>query len=232
MAGASKPEVETTKRSILRTALELFRECGFEVTTMREIARAAKVATGAAYYYYPSKEAMVAAYYEEVQHEHGERVREAWQGSSGLRERLGIALHSKLKILGNDRRFLGALFRFTGEPDHPLSVFGKGTEKQRSQSLSIFREAIGGADLSEETQRLLPPALWMLHLAVILCLIYDESPDQLKTHKLVDSVLDLLVNAVEMTNSALVRPFVQPIQQKVLSLLEEAGDLGSQFSSG
>ena len=55
---ATKPETENTKELILRTALELFRGCGFEITTMRDIARAAKVATGAAYYYFPSKEAV------------------------------------------------------------------------------------------------------------------------------------------------------------------------------
>jgi len=223
MVTATKAQVENTREVILRTALELFRSNGFEVATMRDIARAAEVATGAAYYYFPSKEAIVAAYYEQVQREHIEKVREAWKESSGMRERLGIVLHSKLEILKNDRRFLGALFRYTGEPDHPLSVFGKGTTEQRAQSLAIFREAISTTSLSEEMQQLLPPALWLAHLGMILCLIYDESPDQQKTHQLVDSVLDLLVQAIEWTNSAFVRPFVQPMQTKVLHMLQDAG---------
>src|SRR5512136_1227621 len=130
----ARPEGENTKELILRTALGLFRGCGFEITTMRDIARAAKVATGAAYYYFPSKEAIVSAYYDQVQRIHAERVREEWKEKSGLRERLGILLHSKLKILKDDRRFLGALFRYTGDPGHPLSVFGKGTQVQRGQS--------------------------------------------------------------------------------------------------
>jgi AcrR family transcriptional regulator len=223
MIQAVKPEGENTRELILRTALELFRGCGFEVTTMRDIARAAKVATGAAYYYFPSKEAIVSGYYEQVQRTHSEKVREEWKEKSGLRERLGILLHSKLEILKNDRRFLGALFRFTGDPEHPLSVFGKGTETQRAQSMAIFREAIGEAGLSEEMRQLLPPALWLAHLGMILCLIYDESPDQQKTHQLVDGVLDLLAQAMEWTNSAFVRPFIQPFQAKVLHMLQDAG---------
>lgn len=219
----AKPETEKTKALILRTALELFRGCGFEVTTMRDIARAAEVATGAAYYYFPSKEAIVSAYYEQVQQAHGEKVREEWKGKSELRERLGILLHSKLEILKDDRRFLGALFRYTGDPAHPLSVFGKGTENQRAQSMAIFRESILEANLSEEMRHLLPSVLWLAHLGIILCLIYDESPDQQKTHKLVDGVLDLLAQAIEWTNWAFVQPLVQPFQAKVLQMLQDAG---------
>src|SRR5260370_3798633 len=133
---------EPTRELILKTALKLFRRGGFEVTTMRDIAREAKVATGAAYYYFPSKEAIVAAYYDHVQSLHAERVREELQGKHGLRERLAVVMHSKLEILRDDRLFLGALFRYTGDPRHPLSVFGKGTEGQRTHSIAVFQEAI------------------------------------------------------------------------------------------
>ena len=221
-----KPTGEKTRDLILETALKLFRGCGFEITTMRDIARAAKVATGAAYYYFPSKEAIVSAYYDQVQRAHADKVREEWKGKSGLRERLGMGFHSKLEILKDDRRFLGALFRYTGDPEHPLSVFGKGTQIQRAQSLAIFREALVGTGLSEEMRQLLPPALWLAHLGMILFFIYDESSDQQKTHKLVDGFLDLLTTAMEWTNSALVRPFVQPFQAKVLHLLQDAGWTG------
>src|SRR3989442_9429314 len=114
---AAKPAGERTRELIFERALELFRVRGFEETTMRDIAKAAKVATGAAYYYFPSKEAIVAAYYDQVQRVHGERVREELREKTGLRERLGVVMHSKLEILTNDRRFLGALFRYTGNPE-------------------------------------------------------------------------------------------------------------------
>ena len=49
------PKVEETGGKILEAALELFRQEGFEAAKMRDIAGRAGVATGAAYYYYPSK---------------------------------------------------------------------------------------------------------------------------------------------------------------------------------
>src|SRR6266704_1226229 len=176
-AGAGEP----TRELILKTALKLFRRGGFEVTTMRDIAREAKVATGAAYYYFPSKEAIVAAYYDQVQHQHVEMVREELEGKNGLRERLGVVMHSKLEILRDDRMFLGALFRYTGDPQHPLSVFGKATQSQRRHSVAVFQEAMAGTKVSEELQQLLPWALWLGHLGIVLFLIYDESEGQQRT---------------------------------------------------
>jgi AcrR family transcriptional regulator len=223
MKGTGKSAGERTKEQIFEQALQLFRVRSFEVTTMRDIARAAKVATGAAYYYFPSKEAIVSSYYDQVQRLHAERVGKQLAGKEGLRERMGIVMHSKLEILKDDRMFLGALFRYTGEPGHPLSVFGKGTQPQRKQSMEIFREAIEGADVSGELKQLLAWVMWLAHLGMILFFIHDESEGQTKTHKLVDGVLDLLTALVELTSSPLVQPFVKPVQEKVLGMLREAG---------
>jgi AcrR family transcriptional regulator len=220
---SGKSAGERTKEQIFEHALDLFRKRGFEVTTMRDIARAAKVATGGAYYYFPSKEAIVSAYYEQVQVLHAEKVREQLGGKEGLRERLGMVMHSKLEILKDDRMFLGALFRYTGEPGHALSVFGKGTEPQRKQSMTIFREVLEGANVTAEMKQLLTWVMWLAHLGMILFFIHDESEGQTRTHKLVDGVLDLLAGLVELTSSSLVQPFVKPFQEKVLGMLREAG---------
>src|SRR5207245_11406436 len=113
-------------------------------------------------------------------------MREESKEEAGLHERLGVVFHSNLKVLKDNRRFLGALFRCSADPQLPLSVFGKGTQMQRAQSMAIFRDAIAKTSISEEAQQLLPAALWLVHLGMILYFIYDESSDQRKTHKLLD----------------------------------------------
>jgi AcrR family transcriptional regulator len=121
---------ENTRKHILETALDLFRTHGFDPVTMRAIAKKSGSALGAAYYYFPSKESLVVAYYQTVQDEHTRRVREAIENAKKpmpLRERMGVAMHSKIDIIFHDRRLLGAPFRYTGNPDHPLSFLGKGT---------------------------------------------------------------------------------------------------------
>ena len=57
------PKAEETRNRILDAALRLFRERGFAETTMRDVATEAGVATGAAYYYFRSKEDLVMAFY-------------------------------------------------------------------------------------------------------------------------------------------------------------------------
>jgi len=139
---ANRSAGEKTKEVILQTALELFRDRGFEVTTMRDIAKAAKVATGAAYYYFPSKEAIVAAYYDQVQRSHAEKVREELKGKAELRERLGTVVHSKLEILKDDRKFLGALFRYTGDPDILCRYLGKARSRSAARASRFFRKRL------------------------------------------------------------------------------------------
>ena len=214
---------EKTRALILEKALEMFREEGFEAATIRDIAKSAKVATGAAYYYFPSKEAIVAGYYDHVQEAHEAKVRELILGKTDLRERLGIIFHSKLDILKKDRKFLGALFRYVGEPDHPLSVFGKGTTSQRAHSISIFREALADTEISGELRQLLPWGLWVMHLGAILFFIYDQSAEQLRTRVLLNGVLDLLTQFVKLTSAPVIRTFLQPFQGKLLGILKEAG---------
>ena len=61
-----KPRVtsraEDTRRKIYEAAMQLFREKGFEETTMRDIAAKAGVALGGTYYYYSSKDSIVLAF--------------------------------------------------------------------------------------------------------------------------------------------------------------------------
>ena len=223
MAPRAKIKSEATRRQILDQALQLFRRGGFENTTMRDIAAAASVATGAAYYYFPSKEAIVMAYYEQVQNEHEARLRDCLDGVSGLRERLGIVIHTKLDILQKDRKLLGALFRFTGDPEHPLSVFGSGTQTAREHSIAIFQAALAGEELPEHLQSLLPTLLWFLHLGILLFFIYDDSAEQQRTRRITDGLLDLVGQLVRLSSLPLVKNILQPMQEKVVSLLREAG---------
>ena len=179
-AGRAVPQraaSEETRRQILDTALALFRERGFEETTIRDIASRAGLSLGAAYYYFNSKEAIVGAYYDYVQQEHLARSREAFAAAADLRERLRAALHTKIDIMQDDRRLLRALFRYGGDPDHPLSWFGPATREQRQLSIDVFEEALAGERLPDDVREAAPTLLWTLHMGILLFFLYDDSPD-------------------------------------------------------
>jgi AcrR family transcriptional regulator len=63
-------KAERTRAAILESALTLFRERGFDATTMREVARRAGVSSSNAYYYFASKDHLVQGFYAESHLEH------------------------------------------------------------------------------------------------------------------------------------------------------------------
>jgi AcrR family transcriptional regulator len=214
------PKAQLTRSHILSTALRVFRERGLEAATMRDLAAAAGASLGSAYYYFPSKEAIIQAYYDDVQSEHASRVAAALdENRLDLKGRLSTAFHSKLDILQSDRKLLSALFRYTGEPHHPLSALGDGTRKNRQQSMSVFLNAIGDERLPDDIRAILPAALWALHMGILLYFIYDDSPEQQRTRRLVDSALTLIVRILSLAKLSVLKP----VRGSILALLRDAG---------
>lgn len=209
-----------TRAQILSAALTLYRERGLEAATMRDIAKKAGVALGAAYYYFPSKESIVQEYYDAVGDEHSSRVQAAFQsGNLNLEAKLRAVFHLKLEILRGDRRLLGALFRYTGEPDHPLSAFGAGTRANREKSIALFRLVLAGEKLPEDLHAALPPLLWALNMLMLLYFLYDDSAGQARSHRLIDSSISLFVRLLTLARLPLLKPF----RSGLLALLREAG---------
>jgi AcrR family transcriptional regulator len=81
---------KTSKAQLLNISLDLFRQDGFDNTTMRDIAKAANMSLGAFYYYYPSKDSIVLDFYRQVQDEHVAMVAAGMGKKATLRERLGL----------------------------------------------------------------------------------------------------------------------------------------------
>ena len=219
---------EETRRQILDTALTLFRERGFEETTIRDIASRAGLSLGAAYYYFKSKEAIVGAYYDHVQHEHLRLARGAFAKGGDLRDRLRAALHTKIDIMQKDGRLLRALFRYGGDPDHPLSWFGPGTREQRQLSVDVFAEALSGERLPDDVREAAPTLLWTLHMGVLLYFLYDDSPNQRRTRKLIDAAVDFVVDVKRLATS----PLLRPMRRRVISILRDAGLLPASGAAG
>src|SRR5207237_4129045 len=83
-------KAEETRERILDAALQLFQQRGFDQTTMRDIAAAAGVATGAAYYYFRSKEELVMAFYVRT----ADEARDVIPAQLGHTRALGKRIHA------------------------------------------------------------------------------------------------------------------------------------------
>src|ERR1700735_4199921 len=95
---------EETRTRILEAALAVFRERGFERATMRDVAAAAGVAVGAAYYYFESKDAIVMAFYERSQSEMRPQIEVLLDKSKSLETRLRSIISTKFECFGPHRK--------------------------------------------------------------------------------------------------------------------------------
>jgi AcrR family transcriptional regulator len=215
---------DSTRERLLGLALGLFQERGFEKTTMRDLAKAAQVSLGAAYYYFPSKEALVHAFYDDAQAAHRERVEAACRSSQDLAERVRAALVTKLDVVADHRALLGALFRFAGDAGHPLSVFGEQTREQREAALSIFELVLEPCSLTPELRSAATRGLWLIHLGLLLYFIHDRSPEQRCTRKLATSVAQSFATGVRF--AAL--PGAGAMLKPLLESFAEAGLISAQ----
>ncbi len=199
---------EATRRHLLDRALVLFRERGVEATTMRDIAKAAGLSLGAAYYYFPSKEALVFAYYEANQ-DVMEKLAETATGT--LRERLGTLLHGKLRSIHDQRHMLGTIVQRLIDPGDPLSAFSAQSRAVRERAIAIFEQPLRDAGLPAEVAHLGAYALWLFMLGMMLVYIKDDSPKQKRTHGLVDDALDMLVPLLPVLATPMGRSIVERI---------------------
>jgi len=215
MAEASKSE--ETARRILDAALDLFRQEGFDNVTMRGIAEAAQVATGAAYYYYPSKEAIVMALYQRSHNEMQPRIRTALEGVNGLEARLRALIQVKLDYFKQDRGVLRALLRVGADPKHPLSPFSTETRAIRDADIEWFREILEdcGIRIPRDIAPQLPDVLWFFQMGIIFFWVIDDSRGQERTKSLLELGTKSVTGLVRL--SAL--PLTRPLRKTALELI-------------
>jgi AcrR family transcriptional regulator len=221
---------EETRTRILEAALAVFRERGFERATMREIATAAEVALGAAYYYFDGKEAIVMAFYERTQGEMKPLLERILDESRTLEERLRALIQQKFDYFAPNRKLLGALSAHV-DPEHPLSPFSAETADIRDQDTSFFERAVSDSKvkLPANIQPYLPRLLWMYQMGLILFWVYDHSPGQRRTAQLFDKTLKMILIALKIATLPLLRP-VHRLAGEALEAVYGSRDRGAQIS--
>lgn len=223
------PRAEGTRRKIYEAAMESFREKGFEETTMRDIAAKAGVALGGAYYYFSSKDAIVLAFYHEMQQSSTSLVAEALADRKKLKDRIRAVLEQRLKLLEPNRKFCAALFRHAPDSSDPLSPFSEETRLIRDAAVEQMRIAIEGGDVKipSDLKPRLPYLLWLYQMALIMFWLYDRSPNQERTLRLMEKSLGLLVNLLRISSL----PLMRPLRKTVLELVEVAPSEPSRTGS-
>ncbi len=216
---AKTPKGEQTRALILSTALDLFRERGYEETTMRAIAECAGVALGNAYYYFRSKEHLIQAFYAQSHQEHLAASRPILDREKDLKTRLKGVLYAKVSTSEPYHRFSASLFKTAADPHSPLNPFSAESNPTRQESTALFAEALFGSmtKLPDDLKEELPNLLWTYQMGLVLFWIYDDSPGRRRTHAMIDHTVDLVARTIGLANV----PLLAPIRRRVLHLLRD-----------
>jgi AcrR family transcriptional regulator len=214
---------EQTKKLIVETALRLFRENGYEQTTMRMIAREAGVSVGNAYYYFSSKEHLIEAFYEDMQVEHLARARPALAASTDFGERLRLTCHAGIDALTPYHAFAGKFFKTAAEPTSPLHPLSPESMPAREASTTLFREVFEGSTIKvdRELRSELPELLWMSYLGIILFWVHDLSPEQRKTRLLIDKVTPMIDRLIGLSRLRILRPMSRDLLELITALKDD-----------
>ena len=196
----TKAQQAKSRRLLIQTAVDLMTAQGFEGTTMKQIARAADMGDATIYKYFPTKEKLVTAYFEQAI---GDALDQA-EKTPGLKdfslhEQIQLLIDSLLEILLADREFV-ALARGLIERA-PMLLLGEHLPGKPLLS-NAFNQMLERAEASKE----IVPCGFKPSLAGLLAdYVYgvmaywlrDDSEQFANTTQMVDLSLGVLVLALK-----------------------------------
>jgi len=209
---------ENTRAIILETALRLFRERGFEETTMRLIADEASVSLGNAYYYFHSKDELVHDFYSRLQESQLAACEGILATEKGLKNRLSGVIRAHLAVASPYQRLFISLFKIAADPENELSPFSRETAPVREQCIARFAEMIDGAQekISPDLRAELPYLLWLYHCGIVLFWIYDKSPSFVRTYRLLELSSNIITNLIGIASI----PIMTPARRSILGMIQ------------
>jgi len=210
---------QQTRAAILKTALDTFREQGYERATMRAIAERAGVALGNAYYYFHSKEHLIQEFYGELQEEQAVACDSVLKTESDLKARLLGVMRAMIATLEPYHQFAGKLFKTAADPHSPLNPFSDESDPVRKQSIALFADVVGEskARVPKDLMAELPYMLWLYHMGIILFWIHDQSRRRARTHRLIDRSVDIIVKLIAVASN----PLMRPLRKSAIRLMTE-----------
>ena len=185
------PQGAAARDRLYAIAIQMIGTRGYAETTLREIAKEAGVSAGLLYRYFPSKQAVVIALYDQLSAEYSEHASAMRPGK--WRDRFMFALTTSLRVLEPHGLALRALTPvLVGDPDE--GIFSDGTAFSRLRVQRVFEDAVLGA--TDAPARPLADALgrllYLAHLSVLLWWLLDKSPGRRATSTLVSLIKGLL----------------------------------------
>lgn len=144
------PRQDNRRQQLLDVAARLFRERGYHVTSMRDIAHEVGMLSGSIYYHFPSKEELLLSVYEEGLRHIAEQVDAAVAAQNTPWERLEAGCAAHLEALLELSDYTQVMIRVL--PPEGGKVAERLLEL-RDRYEARFRELIGALELPDSADR-------------------------------------------------------------------------------
>ncbi|WP_434096359.1 TetR/AcrR family transcriptional regulator [Streptomyces mobaraensis] len=201
--------------------MRLFRERGYDKTTMRAIAAEAGVSASNAYYYFAGKEHLIQGFYDQVAADHRTAAREVLARERDLEARIAGVQRAWLDVAEPYHEFAVQFFRNAADPDSPLSPFSSESEPAREAVVSLYREVLAGSKtkIPSDLADALPELLWLAQMGLVLHWIHDRSPDRERSRRLVARGARLTARAISLARFRILRPLVDEVHGLFMEFL-------------
>jgi AcrR family transcriptional regulator len=185
-------EKNATRQRIVDAAVELFRTCGFDATTTRDIAREAGIAVGTLFNYFDTKEAIVGSLaadaLADARNAAAARISDRADDAS-LEEELFALIAAELRQLKPLRKFITPVL------ESALSPLAASRQQGAAESLRVDHlETVASIAQRHGVAAISPVCLqvyWSLYTGVLAFWSKDKSPRQEDTLALLDQSLNM-----------------------------------------
>jgi len=196
----SQKEKQKTKLKLIQATVDLVTEKGFKAATMKEIAKLAGVSGATIYNYFPTKERILLAYFDEKQQE----TLEVLKGIEDfhtytLQEQLQTLFEQKFEQFLPDREFVQIAYEmaFRTALSH-MNDMMEGRAKFVNTVREILDIAAESGEIPEQPYSTIVPELIMdLYLGLLYYWLRDDSEQFNQTSQLVDKSLDLVCSVLK-----------------------------------
>jgi AcrR family transcriptional regulator len=183
-----------TRCRILEAARNCFSKVGFEAATTRDIAKAAGIAAGTLFNYFPTKEAIALALVAEALGEASRRF-ESRAGGESMEEDLFALIAAELRSLRPHRTYLRPVLEMALSPLARSEVSPVG-EQIRVEHLEAVERLIVARIPGQPPSPTVLNLYWTLYTGVLAFWTGDSSPHQEDTLAILDHYLRAFVGSL------------------------------------
>jgi AcrR family transcriptional regulator len=196
----SKDQKDEIKKKLINAAVEIMTQKGFNAATMREISAKAGLGSATIYHYFPNKEKILYAYFEE-KHTEVPAILEKIPDFSefSLKEKLQIQLETLLDLYLQDREFVQEAYKMMF--DSPLSTFTEFFPIKDAFIKTVngfLEESISKNEIKDHAfKKFINNLYWDYAGVVTLYWCNDTSKGFTNTSQIIDMSLDIIIEVLK-----------------------------------